>query len=132
MRRMNGTSDIDTTRFQRVAVVRQNGARIAVQVVKEAQRTCLWVGEEGRKARLTKGVDRRRRHDATGLHGHADLPYTSSRTTLKLRRSVAMPSCVATSAYCDIADAMSNASVHIPSSRAKREKEKREGGAAVR
>ena len=66
MRRMNGTLDIDTTRFQRAAVVRQNGARIVVQVVKEAQRACLWVGEDKRELGLTKGVDLRRRHDATG------------------------------------------------------------------
>jgi len=47
-----------------------------------------------------------------------DPRHTSPRTTLKLRRSVAMPSCVAISTYRDMADAMSNASVHIPSSRA--------------
>ena len=45
MRRMDGTSDIDTTRFQRAAAVRQNGARIAAQVVKEAQQAYLRMGE---------------------------------------------------------------------------------------
>jgi hypothetical protein len=45
MRRMNGTSDINTTPFQRAAVVRRNGARIAAQVVKEAQQAYLRMGE---------------------------------------------------------------------------------------
>lgn len=106
---MNGTSDIDTTRFQRVAVVRQNGARITVQVVKEAQQTCLWMEEEGREARLTKGVELRRCHDAMGLHGYSDPVHPSPRTTLILRRSVATPSRVAVSTYRDRADAMPNA-----------------------
>ena len=54
MRRMNGTSDIGTTRFQRAAVVRQSGVHIAVQVVKEGQQAYLGAGEDGRESRLTK------------------------------------------------------------------------------
>lgn len=59
MRRMNGTLDIGTTRFQRAAVVRQNGVHIAVQVVKEGQRACLGAGEDGRESRLTKEARQR-------------------------------------------------------------------------
>ena len=54
-----------------------------------------------------------------------DLHHTSPRTTIILRRNVATPSCVGTSTYCDMADAMPNASVHIPSSRAEERKENR-------
>ncbi|MEI8013571.1 MAG: hypothetical protein WCH20_01905 [Nitrospira sp.] len=103
---MNGTSDIDTTRFQRAAVVRQNGARIAAQVVKEAQQACLWVGEDGEMS----------------LSTHASK-------TVPMRRNVVVRGL---NAYCDNADAMSNASVHIPSNRAGERKGKARGGAAVR
>ena len=53
-----------------------------------------------------------------------DLSHLTS-TTLRLRRSVAMPSYVAISTYLDMADAMSTTSVHIPSSRAGERKENR-------
>ncbi len=61
-----------------------------------------------------------------------DRHHTSSRTTLKLRRSVAMPSCVTVATYSNMADAMSNASVHVPSSRAEMGREENRKIAAVR